>query len=211
MNKDRIGVLIGQNGSTKKMIEELTNTIIDINSETGEYEIKTKKPSNENKDIKQKIVEDLEEDYDDEVKLDVDISDSSFSIWIATQIINAINIGFKPEKAVKLLDSEYSLEIIDLNKLISSSVKKLRRMKGRIIGRNGTMRESIEKYSGAHVSIYKLKLGIIGNFESLKVARRAINMILDGLPHKIVYKFLQKKYKQKREREFRETWKPSFD
>lgn len=211
MNKDRIGVLIGQNGRTKDMIEELTGTRIVIDSATGEYQVEALENAEKSINQKEAIAENLEEDYEEDVNLETDINDSSFSKWIATKIINAINIGFKPEKAVKLLDSEYSLEIIDLNKSIGGSEKKLKRMKGRLIGRNGKMRESIEKYSGAHVSIYKTKLGIIGNFDSSKIARKSVKMILEGLPHNVVFKFLQKKYKQQKEREFRENWTPTFD
>jgi len=40
--KDRIAVLIGKNGETRKKIEELTETKIGIDSKTGEVDIETK-------------------------------------------------------------------------------------------------------------------------------------------------------------------------
>jgi ribosomal RNA assembly protein len=44
--QERIAVLIGKNGETKKEIEKLTETKIEINSKTGEIDIKGKNPIN---------------------------------------------------------------------------------------------------------------------------------------------------------------------
>jgi len=50
--------------------------------------------------------------------------------------------GFSPEKALRLLENEdLVLDVIDLSTLTDSPAD-LKRLKGRIIGRNGKTRES---------------------------------------------------------------------
>lgn len=209
MNKDRIAVLIGKNGKTKEVIEKLTNSEIEIDSNTGEYNIKPK----EYKDLeKASLNKELEEIFEEKVSLDtISVKDPSFSVWLTKNIIESINIGFKPEKALKLLDQEFSMEIINLEKIIGSSDKKLMRIKGRLIGEKGIMRESIEKYADVYMSVYKNLVGLIGKFDNLKVAKSAINMILEGMPHNSALNYLQKKYRERKDQEFKEVWKPSFD
>lgn len=224
MNKDRLAVLIGKNGRTKQRIEKLTHTKIEIDSSTGEYSVNPhntpiKKPNDEKNSIgKDNEKADLVDEYD--LSEDEEINNSllenanfepSFSVWLAKNIIQAINIGFKPEKALKLLNSEFSLDVIPLEQILNNSEKRIKRMKGRIIGEKGKMRESIEKFSGANLSVYNNLIGIIGDFESLKIARKSISMILEGLPHKVSLNYLQKKYRERKEQEFKETWKPTFD
>ena len=46
------------------------------------------------------------------------------------------------------------------------------------------MRQSIEKYSTAFISIYENSVGFIADFDSLKIAQKAVDMIIEGLPHK---------------------------
>lgn len=209
INKDRIAVLIGKNGKTKEVIELLTNTEIEIDSKTGEYNIK---PKEHNTSEKINLDVDIEEIFEEKISLDsVTVNDPSFSVWITKNIIEAINIGFKPEKALKLLNQEFSMEVINLEKVIGSSEKKLTRIKGRLIGEKGVMRESIEKYSDVYMSVYKNLIGLIGKFDNLKVAKSAINMILEGMPHNSALNYLQKKYRERKDEEFKQIWKPSFD
>ncbi|MBD3352310.1 MAG: hypothetical protein GF364_12560 [Candidatus Lokiarchaeota archaeon] len=214
LNKDRIGVLIGKNGETKELLETLTRTKIVIDSDTGEYTIMavTEEDKLEGSTGKRnKIIESLQDSYKEEISLELNTEDPAFSVWITKKIIRAINMGFKPEKAVKLLDQNYILDVTNLESVIGHSEKKLRRIKGRIIGEKGKMRMSIEKFTNTHLSIYRNLIGIIGDYNSMKIAKKAVNMILDGLPHRVVYNFIQKKYREQKEKEFRETWKPTFD
>ncbi len=217
MNKDRLAVLIGKNGKTKEMIENLTHSIIEIDSETGIYSISpavNKMMNDSDEESNEDFVNEILEKADlDEISLKNMSYEPSFSVWMAKTIVEAINIGFKPEKAIKLLDQEYSFESISIERAVGNSEKKNKRMIGRIIGDKGQMREAIEKFSRAYVSIYPRKriIGLIGDYESLKIARKAIKMLLQGLPHHVPMNFLQKKEQERKTEEFRQTWKPSFD
>ncbi len=114
----------------------------------------------------------------------------------AAEVIKAIARGFSPEKALRLLDSEdLILDVIDLSKF-SDSPSDLKRVKGRIIGKNGKTREVIEQMSGARVSVYGKTISMIGDAEQLTTTRAAIDMLLDGAPHGAVYNYLEKRRRE---------------
>lgn len=111
----------------------------------------------------------------------------------ASEVIKAIARGFSPEKALRLLDNEdLALDVIDLSQ-VGDSPADLKRLKGRIIGKNGKTREVIEQMTGVKLSVYGKTIGIIGDAEQIATTREAINMLIDGAPHGAVYGFLEKR------------------
>lgn len=116
----------------------------------------------------------------------------------AVDVITAIGRGFSPEKAFRLFDDEMAmLEIMDLSK-VTSTPKELKRVKGRIIGKDGRTRDTIENLTSTSISIYGKTVGAIGNPEQIQIVRTAINMLIDGAPHSAVYGFLERKRKDLR-------------
>ena len=114
----------------------------------------------------------------------------------ATEVIKAVARGFSPEKALKLLENEdLVLDVIDLS-IVGDSPADLKRLKGRIIGKNGKTREVIEQMSGARISVYGKTIGIIGDAEQLATVREALNMLIDGAPHGAVYGYLEKRRRE---------------
>ena len=141
------------------------------------------------------------------------IDDSNYdplSVITAQKIINAINRGFNPKKAMKLIEDDYELEIFNLFLILGKSDKKIKRIKGRLIGRNGEMRKAIEKYSESYLSVYGKTVSIISNYENLQIARKSVSMLINGKPHHTVLKFLEKRYNEKKKEEFRQLYKPEF-
>ncbi|MHA1436610.1 MAG: KH domain-containing protein [Promethearchaeota archaeon] len=183
VGRNRIAVIIGKNGEIKKEIENILGVFIDLNSKTGECEIKPNLNS---------------------------INYNPLNVYTAQKIINAINRGFNPKKALKLLEEMYDLEIFNLVSILGKSEKKLKRIKGRIIGRNGEMRKNIERYAECYLSVYGKTVAIIGDYENLQIARKAVNMLINGMPHHTVLKFLENKYQEKKKKKFREFYKPEF-
>jgi ribosomal RNA assembly protein len=181
----RIPILIGHKGETKKEIENLTGSKINIDSKTGDVEII------QNIDSK-------DENY------------NPLNIFLAEKIVLAIGRGFNPKKALKLLEEGISLEIIKLDDIIGKSEKRLKRVKGRIIGRNGEVRGSIEKYSSVYMSVYGRTVSLIGGFEEIKTSRKALSMIINGAPLNVVLAFLEKKHREMKKEEFRKIYKPDF-
>ncbi len=110
-------------------------------------------------------------------------------------VIKAIAHGFSPEVAMKLLQDEMTvLEIIDLTSFVSP--KHLERIKGRIIGKEGKMRKFIEDTLGVNVSIYGKTVAIIGDAESVAVAREAVSMLAEGAQHSTVQRFIERKRRE---------------
>ncbi len=121
-------------------------------------------------------------------------------LFDAREIVLAVGRGFNPELTFLLLKVDYSLEILDVYDFAKTK-NALTRIRGRIIGSEGKSRQIIEELTGAYISVYGKTVALIGNVESLSLARRAIEMLLSGSPHRNVYKWLEK---QRRMRALRE-------
>ena len=165
--KDRVAVVIGKKGKTKREIERRTKTKIEIDSETGEVFITATKET-----------------------------DDPLAVWKARDVVMAIGRGFSPERAFRLFNEGEVLEVINLTDIIIGNDKNaLPRVRGRIIGRKGRTREIIEEMSGADVSVYGKTVAIIGNPIQVEVAKTAIEKLAKGSPHGVVYKYLERRKK----------------
>ena len=133
---------------------------------------------------------------------------------VAYQISDLVNNLIKGEetdpKIWQLLDETFDIEVFNLYDILGKSEKKIKRLKGRIIGRNGEMRKAIEKFAESYVSVYGKTVSIISDYDNLQIARKAVNMLLSGMPHHSVLKFLENKYNEKKKEEFRKMYKPQF-
>lgn len=174
--KERVGVLIGKDGSVKKTIEDTLNVIIDVNSEEGLIEI-----------CPQKNMKD------------------PLGVWKTNYIIKAIGRGFNPETALKLKDDEVYLEVLKLTDAVGKNKKALMRYKGRIIGRGGVTKDIIVDMADVDMAIYGKTVSLIGTMENIVVAKEAIEMILNGSRHKSVYSFLENKKRERKVKEFKEN------
>ncbi|HZE77415.1 MAG TPA: KH domain-containing protein [Nitrososphaeraceae archaeon] len=163
ISEDRIGVIIGKNGKVKGEIEKKCGVIIDIDSETGDAVIS----SQSSKDL------------------------SEMEPFKAIEIVSAISKGFSPQRAYKLLNEEYSFQLIDLRSYAGKSSNSIQRIKGRIIGEAGKSRKTIEELSGAFISVYGHYVGFIGNSEEIKLAIDAVLLLSSGKTHRMVYNILQ--------------------
>jgi len=113
-----------------------------------------------------------------------------------SDLVRAIGRGFSPERALVILDDEMlMLDVMDLSKMVGTK-SDMARLKGRIIGKDGKTREIMEKLSGSKVSVYGKTIALLGYPEQIRVARAAIEMLLDGAPHGNVYSFLEKKHQE---------------
>ena len=171
---DRVAVLIGSNGETRSHIEEVTNTHLDIDSESGSVTIYP------NEDMKDPL-----------------------GVWKTSHIVKAIARGFNPNTALKLTNDDYYLEVIKLSLFVGKSKKALSRYKGRIIGKDGRTREIIVDMADVDMAIYGKTVSIIGTIENVEVAKEAVIMILNGSRHKSVYSFLENKKKDRKLKEFK--------
>jgi len=121
------------------------------------------------------------------VKLSVDSKDGSVEIngsvencWIAKKVVEAIGRGFNPDIAIKLFKDTYDFALLDLRDFGGGTKKKQYSMKSRIIGTEGKTKRNIERYTGSDISIFGKTVGIIGPADTIELARRSIEIILEG-------------------------------
>jgi len=175
--RERVGVLIGPEGKTKKHVEEKLKVELQIDSQAGD------------------VIVTMAEKADDPSML-----------FKAKDLITAIGRGFSPEHAFRLVrDEEAMLDLIDLRSVFGKSDADIKRVQGRIIGTNGKTRRIIEELTGTNVSVYGHTVGIIGTVEQVQIAREAIEMLVKGSMHGTVYRFLQRKRRELKKRKL-ELW-----
>ena len=166
--KERVGVLIGPDGRTKKSIEEKLSVELQIDGEEGDVNILMKENA----------------------------ADPSM-LFKAKDVVTALGRGFSPEHAFRLIrDEEAVLDMLDLRAIFAKSEADIKRVKGRIIGMNGKTRTIIEELTDAHVAVYGHTVAIIGTMEQVQVAREAIEMLIKGSMHGTVYRFLHRKRRE---------------
>jgi ribosomal RNA assembly protein len=131
--------------------------------------------------------------------------DDAIGFIKAQNVINAIARGFSPETAFKLLVDDFKvLEVINLTDYVGDS--SIRRIKGRIIGKDGKMRTSVEATLDVNLSIYGKTVSIIGDMENVNAAREAILMLIEGAQHSSVLRFMERKKREIKSRDM--DWRP---
>lgn len=181
--KERVGVVIGPDGTTKKNIEEKLSVELEIDSDAGDVHISVTENA----------------------------TDPS-TLFRAKDVVTALGRGFSPEHAFRLVrDEDVLMELIDLRGVFGKSEADLKRVKGRIIGMNGKTRRIIEELTDANVAVYGHTVGVIGTLEQVQVAREAIEMLVRGSMHSTVYRFLHRKRRELKKKML-EIWeKPPED
>ncbi len=123
------------------------------------------------------------------------------NIFTAKQIIRAVGRGFNPEIALFLLKHDYAFELVDIGKFAKSK-SSAKRLKGRVIGKEGKSRKTIEKLTDCYISVFGKTIGIIGKVEESKNAKRAVESLLKGSNHSNIFRWLENKRRQLKQREF---------
>jgi ribosomal RNA assembly protein len=178
---DRIGALVGPNGTVKSIIERKLSVVLEIDSEDGSVQITL--PSN---------------------------TEDPTVLFRAKEVITAIGRGFAPEHAFRLLDDEEIVfEVIDLRETVGRSPSDLKRLKGRVIGKEGKTRRIVEELSEANISVYGHTISIIGYPDQVAIAREAISMLIRGSLHGTVYRFLHKKRRELKKQKL-QLWEPTY-
>ena len=111
---------------------------------------------------------------------------------VKLDLVKAIGRGFAPHRAMRLLDEDEYLEIVEIGDFVGKKSDKLSRMRSRLIGTNGKTRRIIEDLTGANMSIYGSTVALIGNSVQLPIAKKAVEMILRGSEHATVYRYLER-------------------
>ncbi len=120
---------------------------------------------------------------------EVTISGEGESVFLAKDIVKAIARGFNPRVAFKLLDPNYSLEIIDLHDFYNTK-NSIIRIKGRVIGEKGRIRELIESSTDSYISVFGDTIAIIAPYYTMPYAKESVLKLIRGSKHSSLERFL---------------------
>jgi ribosomal RNA assembly protein len=167
--QDRIAVLIGKGGETRRMLEEACGATLEIDSKSGEV-----------------MADWGEGSVDPIVRMKV------------PDVIVAIGRGLAPKRAIQLIQDEVSLKMYDIREWVGKQPNQTRRMRSRLIGRNGRIRSLIEEISRCELAIYGSTVLVIGDEDGIALAAPAIEGILRGSEHSTILHGLEQDRKRQR-------------
>ena len=165
---ERIGVLIGHNGEIKKNLETRSGLKLEINSKDGEV-----------------VIDDHE-------------SNNPLMPLVMEKVVKAIGIGFSPEKAEFLFKDDADFFIFDLHDYVGKKDTHIRRLKSRVIGKEGKTKRVLEELTDSKVSVYGHTISIISDMERMNILKKSIDMLLTGSKHATVYRFVESQMKELR-------------
>jgi len=165
---DRVAILIGHNGETKDEIEKRSGLKIDIDSKLGEVVIDDHK-----------------------------VEDPLIIIKVEN-IVKAIGRGFSPQNAFVLFNDDSDFFIFDLYDYVGKKPSHIRRLKSRIIGREGKTKRVLEELTDSKISIYGHTISIISDIMKMNILKKSVDMLLTGSKHATVYRFVESQIKELR-------------
>ena len=188
--QDRIAVLIGRGGETRRALETASGAKVHIDSETGEVQVEWGEPG----------------------------SFDPVKAMKLPDVIRAIVRGMPPERAMRLLTDGILFSLVDIRVWVGKRGNQHRRVRARLIGTEGRVRRAIERHTECELVIYGHTVVIIGGEQGLPLAERAIAMLIDGAEHGAVLRMLERETKRQRlgrrsleSTEVRAPTSPGFD
>jgi len=174
--QERVGVVIGPGGETRKALSERSGIRVEVDSEQNEVAI-----------------------HDEAAG-----TDPVMALKLK-DVVRALARGFSPEHAMRLFSDDCYLELLDFHDYVGKGKGHVRRVASRLIGSEGKTRRIIEEQTNCDLAIYGHTVGIIGDLEDLNNAKQAVDMILRGAEHASVYRFLEAQ-RRKANRAKAELW-----
>ncbi len=142
-------------------------------------------------------IEEINELVNAEIEIDdgevrIEAEDDPFEEIRAYNIVKAIGRGFAPDRALRLLEDNSDLCVININDFTGGSDSRKEQLKGRVIGQDGHAREKLEKDTDTEIAVYGKTVSILGKVPNVEVARQAVTMLLEGRSHSTVYTYLKR-------------------
>jgi len=158
--EDRIGVLIGPGGRTKRTIAERTGALVDVDAEDGEVRLSG---------------------ADTDPMGVLKARDIAIAIGRGFSPERAMRL-LREDTYLGVLDIKRTTG--------KHEKAALRRIRSRVIGTRGRARSRIEELSGCSVSVYGSTVALIGTEDQLERGTRAVEMLLRGSEHSTVFHLL---------------------
>jgi ribosomal RNA assembly protein len=158
--EDRIGVLIGPGGRTRRAIAAATGAEVKIDAEDGEVTVSGPETDPVSALKARDIVLAIGRGFSPE---------RAMRLAQENAFLGVLDIKFTTGHREKAA---------------------LRRIRARVIGSRGRARSRIEELSGCSMSVYGSTVALIGNEEQLERATRAVELLLRGSEHSTVFHML---------------------
>jgi ribosomal RNA assembly protein len=164
--EDRVAVVIGPSGRTKRTIAASTSTAIDIDA--GEGEVRIVGPDTDPMGV-------------------LKARDIVLAIGRGFSPERAMRL-LKENTFLGILDIKLATG--------HREKAALRRIRSRVIGTNGRARTRIEELSGCSMSVYGSTVALIGEEEQLDRATRAVELLVKGSEHSTVFHLLARQKRE---------------
>ena len=158
--EDRVGVLIGPGGSTRRTIAERTRSEVEVDAAEGEVRLASP---------------------DTDPLAALRARDIVLAIGRGFSPARALRL-LRENTFLRVVDIKEATG--------HREKAALRRIRSRVIGTRGRARERIEELSGCSVSVYGSTVALIGDEGQLERAGRAIELLLRGSEHSTVFHLL---------------------
>ncbi len=158
--EDRVAVVIGTGGATRRGIARATGADVQVDAEEGEVRVSAP---------------------DDQPEAAMRARDIVLAIGRGFSPERAQRL-LKDDTYLQVLDIKFTTGHRDK--------AGLRRIRSRVIGRAGRARARIEELSGCSVSVYGSTVALIGKDDQLDRGVRAVEMLLKGSEHSTVFHLL---------------------
>lgn len=123
-----------------------------------------------------------------ENSIEIDKSKSNLNDFELQNILDIVAIGFNVNDALLLENPSYIFEKINL-KILRPTRRKI--IKARIIGKEGKIKKIIEELTDCRIKIHENNIYLIGEIENIDIAKRAIEMLIQGKSFNSVQKWLE--------------------
>jgi ribosomal RNA assembly protein len=158
--EDRVAVVIGAGGRTRREIAERTHAKVEVDTDEGEVRIEGPDTDPIGALKARDIVLAIARGFSPE---------RAMRLLKENTYLGVLDIKFTTGKHEKAA---------------------LRRIRSRVIGTRGKARSRIEELSGCSVSVYGSTVALIGEEEQLERATRAVELLLKGSEHSTVFRLL---------------------
>jgi len=118
--------------------------------------------------------------------------EDAFYEYEALIVLEAMQFGFSAKKALDLLNDDFVFRKIPIKQFTRR--KNLKEVRGRIIGKEGKTKSTIEEISSCDMLINEDEnaVGIIGPADEIEEATTAISNLIKGSKQANVYRFLER-------------------
>jgi ribosomal RNA assembly protein len=120
-----------------------------------------------------------------ELNIKIELSGREISItgkpedeYISERVIEAIDFGFPIDAALMIKEEDLALEILNIKE--HTKRKDYKRIRGRIIGKEGKTKNTISSLTDCFIEVKDNRVATVGHPENVKTARQAIISLIKG-------------------------------